>query len=236
MYFYYIRHADPIYNPDSITPHGEKQAELLSERLVEAKIDEVYASSSNRAVLTAKPTADKLGLKTTVFDWAREDKAAEDFGVDDDGKWTWCFFCRDLMDKFNKSEVVALNGKWYEHEYFKDYSFKRGIERINRETDAFFEKLGYVHDRENRRYKAENPTDKRIAFFAHGGFAMAFLSSILDIPYNIFCLHFSQMSTTCVTVIKFDGDEDNVVPKIVEYGGYPHLYKGDLKPYHYLEI
>lgn len=33
MLFFYIRHGDPIYNPDSLTPLGRRQAEALGKRL-----------------------------------------------------------------------------------------------------------------------------------------------------------------------------------------------------------
>lgn len=33
MLFYYIRHGDPIYDPDSLTPLGKRQAEALGKRL-----------------------------------------------------------------------------------------------------------------------------------------------------------------------------------------------------------
>lgn len=33
MILYYIRHADPIYDPDSLTPLGIRQAEALAKRL-----------------------------------------------------------------------------------------------------------------------------------------------------------------------------------------------------------
>ena len=33
MILYYIRHGDPIYNPDSLTPLGERQAEAIGHRL-----------------------------------------------------------------------------------------------------------------------------------------------------------------------------------------------------------
>ena len=55
MLFFYIRHGDPIYNPDSLTPLGERQAEAVGKRLALFGIDEIYASTSNRAQLTAKP-------------------------------------------------------------------------------------------------------------------------------------------------------------------------------------
>ena len=54
MLFFYVRHGDPIYNPDSLTPLGERQAEAVSKRLAMYGIDKIYSSTSNRAYLTAK--------------------------------------------------------------------------------------------------------------------------------------------------------------------------------------
>ena len=60
MLFFYIRHGDPIYQPDSLTPLGEYQAEAVKSRLGQFGLDKIYASSSNRAILTATPTAKML--------------------------------------------------------------------------------------------------------------------------------------------------------------------------------
>lgn len=54
MLFLYLRHGDPIYEPDSLTEEGHRQAEALSKRLCKYGLDKVYASTSNRAQLTAK--------------------------------------------------------------------------------------------------------------------------------------------------------------------------------------
>ena len=58
MIFYYVRHGDPIYNPDSLTPLGERQAEAVAKRLCLFGVNKIYASTSNRAILTGKPTCD----------------------------------------------------------------------------------------------------------------------------------------------------------------------------------
>ena len=232
MLFYFIRHAEPIYDPDSITERGKLQAEALSERLYEEKIDRVFSSSSTRALMTAEPTCKKLGLSVTAFDWAREDKAGGEFGLVREGKWNWLFCDRQTLADFNSDEVRLLGDKWYEHKKFDDLpNLRSGIQRIAAETDAFFSSLGYVHDRNAHIYRVENPTDEKIAFFAHGGFGMAFLSSFLDIPYNIYSLHFEHHTTTGMTIISFNEVCGTAVPKIVEYCNDSHLYKAGLKPY-----
>ena len=236
MIFYYIRHADPIYNPDSITEHGKAQADALAYKLCKMKINKIFTSSSNRAIMTAEPTCKKLHLEHTVLDWASEDKAATEFCITVDGKLRWCFMDQSILEHFNSAEVRGLGDKWYNHQCFNEYCFKYGIKRINNETDKFFAELGYEHDRENHTYNAKKPNEDRIAFFAHGGFGMAFLSSILDIPYSSFCLHFEQLGTSCITVINFTDNQGIVLPKILEYCDNSHLFKSELPPYHHVDF
>ena len=60
MIFYYIRHGDPIYDPDSLTPLGRRQAEAAGKRLSVFGVDKIYASSSTRAIQTSQPTCEML--------------------------------------------------------------------------------------------------------------------------------------------------------------------------------
>ena len=56
-----VRHADPDYSIDSLTPTGWKEAELLSERLVKTPADAYYVSPLGRAKDTASLTLQKMG-------------------------------------------------------------------------------------------------------------------------------------------------------------------------------
>ena len=68
MILFYIRHGDPIYHPDMLTPLGEQQAAAVARRLALFGIDEVYSSTSNRAMQTAKHTCELLGLPMQTLD------------------------------------------------------------------------------------------------------------------------------------------------------------------------
>lgn len=222
MKLIYVRHAEPTYNPDALTELGKKQASLLAKRLEDVHIDKIYCSSHNRALETASTVATNHNLEIIKLDWAREDKTMDDFGLSIDGHWSWCFYFKEIMDMFNRSDVIALGSKWYNHELFKDYNFKRGVLRINKETDNFFKDLGFIHDRANKCFYKEKENDDIILFVAHGGFGMAFLSSILDIPYNIFAKR-GQVDLCSITEIDFSGDENIVKPIIVNYSDTTHL-------------
>ena len=60
MLFFYIRHGDPIYTPDQLTPLGQRQADAVGKRLAMFGVDRIYSSTSMRAQQTAQPTCDLL--------------------------------------------------------------------------------------------------------------------------------------------------------------------------------
>lgn len=228
MIFYYVRHGDPIYDPDSLTELGHKQADALSKRFSLYGLDEIYSSTSIRAQQTAEPTCKLLNKEKTLLDWTHEARAWEDFYVKNpNGKNSWAFHSTKVMNQFNERSVKALGDKWYEHPYFEDTNFKHGVERINRETDAFMLSLGFEHNREKGCYKLVKPSDKRIALFAHEGFGKVFLSSLLDIPYPMICSHF-ELGHSGVTVIAFYEHEGEIYPKVFQWSNDSHLYKEEI--------
>ena len=120
-----------------------------------------------------------------------------------------------------------MQDKWYEHPYFKDRNFKKGIERVYNESDNFFKTLGYEHVRNTGTYKVIEPNNDRVALFAHGGFGIAFLSCMLDIPYPMFSTHF-DFSPSTMTVIEFKEEDGYAMPKILTLSSDSHLYREGL--------
>ena len=230
MLFFYIRHGDPTYNPDALTPIGERQAEAIGRRLARFGLDKIYASSSNRAQQTARPAAELTRKEIVTLDWCKEGHAWTEMAVDTGegtGKKKWCFSIESIRRKFSSPEVLALGDKWYEAPGFPENRFREGVERVNRETDALLLSLGYRHDRENRCYVAENPNDERVALFAHQGFGTLFFSALLDVPYPLFAARFDQ-SCSGMTVIEFQDDDGIAIPRMLELSCDAHLYAADL--------
>lgn len=225
MIFYYIRHGDPIYNPDGLTPLGYEQADALKYRLCANGFNKIYASSSNRAILTAKPTADLLKKEIETLDWCNEKYAYDELGMrNDEGYYTWCFNHLHIKKLFLSEEVRLLGENWYDHKAFEGTKLKEGMLRIRNNADEFMLSLGYRNNRQEGYYIAENPNNDRVALFAHEGFGIAFLSSILNIPYPIFSTHFA-MCHTGVTVVEFRDEGGFVFPKVLTYSNEAHLYE-----------
>ena len=227
MLLFYIRHGEPLYNPDSLTPMGLRQAESVGRRLAQYGVDKVFASASTRAIQTATPTAEMLKKEVVPLEWAHESLVWADLTVEkENGGRGWAFYDPEMRMKFNSDAVRALGDRWYTHPDFADTRFGEGIERVGREADAFLASLGYEHDRQTHSYRAVSPNDDRVAFFAHHGFGLAFLSWVLDIPYPQFATHF-DIGFTGMTVIEFAGKE-NVMPTVLELSCDGHLFRDGL--------
>ena len=72
MKLLFIRHGDPDYEKDSLTEKGWHEAELLSQRMAETKVDAFYVSPLGRARDTASLTLKKLGREAEEKPWLRE--------------------------------------------------------------------------------------------------------------------------------------------------------------------
>ena len=67
-----IRHGDPDYEHDGLTPAGRREAELLVPRMAGETITAFFVSTMGRARATARPTLEALGRTAEACDWLRE--------------------------------------------------------------------------------------------------------------------------------------------------------------------
>ena len=228
MIFFLVRHGDPIYRPDSLTELGHKQAAALVERFQRYGLDAIYSSTSIRAQMTAQPTADAMRMEIQLCPWAHENLVLEDMCVyNAEGKRLWAFGQQYIKEQFNRPDVLALGEKWYTHPLFAETRFGAGEERIDREVDAFFLSLGLRHDRENNCFEKVGETMDRVALFAHQGFGLSFLSSVLGIPYPLVATHMN-ISHSSVTVIHFDENYPKIFARVLQLANDSHLFHNDL--------
>ncbi len=228
MLLYYIRHGDPIYNPDSLTPLGERQAEAIARRLTIYGLDQIYVSPSNRARLTAKATCEILKLEPTVLPFVDEALIFRDYAVTTENNGhAWGFHHPATRALINTPEVRGLGDDWYTHPSLAHTRYSIGVPLMQTSVDEFLLAQGYRHDRMAHHYIPEAPHERRVAIFAHQGAGLAFLSALLDIPYNVYCLH-HDIGLTGMTVVNFAVVGGVVVPQILQHSGDGHLYHESL--------
>ena len=190
-----------------LTPLGRQQADAVAKRLALYGVDEIYSSSSNRAIETAMPTCELMGKPLTELDWMHEKYVVDAFmlPIKEGGRNTWLWAHADYAELLCSREVREMGDRWHEHSAFKDMNFHGYYEDFKNKVDEWLATFGYKHDRKKGMYKviADNTKEKRIALFAHEGVSKIFMSELLDIPYPYYVEHF-EMKHSGMTVIYFD--------------------------------
>lgn len=209
MLLYFIRHGDPDYSTDSLTPLGRRQAEAVAHRLAVCGVDKIYASPLGRAQQTAEPTAEMLRLPVNTEDWTSESTAWKEFTtVFPDGKRRW-IFALPVTDILTDETVNLTWDNWLDAPFLRDCAApKEGFERIKEASDEFFARHGY--EREGRFYRVTKSSDERIAIFAHGGFGTVWLSILLGIPPHFVFPTFS-IPHCGMSIFEFGGRDGDLI-------------------------
>lgn len=228
MILFFVRHGDPCYDPDSLTPLGLRQAEAIGRRLSARGLDRIFASPMKRARQTAQPAAEMLDKEIEILDFASEVHAWNELTlVHEDGRRVWACSDRETQKLFAASDVRDLGMKWYTHPAFENTTFQMGMERVQRESDQWLASLGYVRTEREGIYTEVRKNDEKIALFAHAGFGSAFFSCILGIPYPVYSQMF-DLSHSCMTVVEFKGKDGLVIPSVITLSNDAHLYEARL--------
>ena len=208
-----IRHADPDYANDSITPAGHLEARALADRLQVEPPDRIFCSPLGRARQTMQYTADRLHLTADLQEWMRELSGMR-FQLppwDDLAAW-------DVPGELFHTDRIT--------EAFAGLDFAAKIQAVNQGSDQFLAQLGYV--RQGGRYQCVRPHQDRIAVFCHNGLGLTWLAHLLQLPLVAVWTSF-WLAPTSVTTILFDQrSPDWAVPRCLAVGDTAHLHKAGL--------
>ena len=141
-----IRHGDPDYEHDSLTPKGWKEAEYLSERISKMDIAAFYVSPLGRAKATASLTLKKMNRTATECPWLREfAPTIQRPDVTDRRMISWDWLPQD----WTKEEEFYRRDLWYTQENMKEGKVKEEYDWVTSSFDQLLAKHGYVRHGEN---------------------------------------------------------------------------------------
>ena len=234
-----IRHGEPDYEHDTLTPKGHIEAELLAEYLVGKRIDEIYVSPLGRAQATAAHTLEKLGRTAETLPWLREfhgkvriweDPALEaamprEFPEDTyTPRIAW-----DILPAYLAARPNYFHPeKWRDTEVCAHGDMCEKYDRKVEKLDEFLAAHGYVRD--GGLYRAEQGNDKVIAFFCHFAVECVFLSHLTNIsPFALW--HGFVSLPTGVTVVNTEERRKGIVNfRCERFGDLSHLAVGNHEP------
>lgn len=224
MLLYIIRHGDPIYETDTLTPRGFLQAEAVGKRMYDAKIDRIFSSPMGRAKDTAEPACRLLGLEKQIEPWAHEigDERLTPFP---DGKLKSITALQNTYYRENGNIDLPYD-KSFECTGICESNMKSAVEYIEKNGNDFLKRLGYKE--ENGVYRILQPNEEKVALFCHAAFARAWISVLLHIPLHIMWSSF-EYTHTGVTVIEFENNPDGfTAPRCLCYSDMSHLHRENL--------
>ena len=213
-----IRHGEPDYSIDSLTPKGWREAELLADRLCRLDIQDIYLSPLGRAQDTAKETLRRMGRTGETLPWLAEFRGT--FIDPETGRRRHAW---DLKPQYwTKHKELYDPERWVENE---TYSSGNSAE-IYRETadglDALLGRYGYRRD--GVLYRTDKNTDATIALFCHFAVAMNMLAHLTGMAMVPLQHAFLMPPSSVMTLITEERAPGEVFFRCWGLGDTSHLY------------
>ena len=219
-----IRHAEPDYSVDSLTPRGRVEAELLSRRMIRYDIRDFYVSPLGRARDTAEYTLSKLGRTAEVLPWLAEFR-----GRCTDPETGTLHLPWDFPPRFWSSLPGAYDiARWADASLFRDTDVSTVWQETVAGTKELLARYGFRKD--GPVWLGDANSRDTIALFCHFGVEMVMLSHILQIsPMPLW--HGFAASPSSVTVLySEERREGTAIFRIRQFGDLSHLYMHGEEP------
>ncbi len=217
-----IRHGDPDYSIDGLTEKGKREAELLSARLEKEGITKIYCSPLGRAQLTAKPTAEKIGMEIVTCDWLREFEAR----LPNVKGAPW-----NMPPRIWANDEMSLDvSRWRESPIWKGTDIIPYYDNVCSQFDKTLENHGLYRD--GLVYRIDDTVkenDGAIAFFCHHGLGTSLLAHLtgVPLPHMWHTVFLTPTSVTTALLEMHEPETDRAIARLVSISDTSHLYAGD---------
>lgn len=213
-----IRHAEPDYSIDSLTPKGWKEAELLSQRLVKVPVCDFFVSPLGRAKDTASLTLKKVNRTAETLPWLHEFRGT----VPDPETGEHRYIAWDLKPRIWSAYPSIMDFRtWADAPVFD----RTNVREIWKETtDGVDELLGrYGFRKDGPVWLGESNEPFAIALFCHFGISMAILAYLTDMSPMVLWQRVLCMPSSVSEVVTEERIKGEVSFRITKLGDLTHL-------------
>jgi len=204
-----IRHGDPDYANDTLTPTGHEEAKRLADSLTDKPIDAIFQSPNGRARHTCDYTAKIKGIEPVTLNWLRE------VGI-----------MRGKLYLWNAPGPLFLSDPelpTYENCLEPDGAMPEGKTQFDLVSKGFDEVMAaYGYIKEGHLYKIESASDETLAFFCHHGVIATLLSYLIHWSLPMLFVH-SIVYPTGLTLLKMMEHDGFAHPKMITFNSLAHL-------------
>lgn len=225
MRLIFVRHADPSYENDSLTPVGWEEAALLRPRIQALDIKDCYCSPLGRARDTARTALEGSGIEPVICEWMREFYAP----VKRPNNEHHSSICWDWLPKdWTGCEEFFDYEHWTDNPRFAEGKVEEEYRRVTGELDRLIAEHGYV--REGRMYRAVKPNNDTLVFFCHYGVTCVFLSRLLNVSPMVLWHGICMAPASLTTVITEERRAGEVYFRASAIGDTSHIYAAGREP------
>ena len=220
-----IRHADPDYEHNTLTPQGFKEAEALGNAYRDYDFDEAYCSPLNRAKYTAEAFMKYHPEKGfTVKHWLAEFDALIRVPYAEGESLSWDF----LPAEFVKEEAFFSGDKYLDSSWLKNDALQRRYREATEGLDAILEHHGYR--RNGRNYEVIESNTRTVLLFCHFGMMSVLMSHLLHIPYVLLAQQFECQPTGVTTIVTEERQRGIAQFRCLRFSDISHLTASGLQP------
>lgn len=219
-----VRHGDPDYSIDSLTPTGWKEAQLLSERISKLDVKAFYVSPLGRAKDTASLTLKRMGRTAETMPWLREFPPQIKKPSDTAPGICWDWLPQDwaIEPRFYDRE------NWLDVPAFAHTDVRQVYQQVCNSLDELLACHGYV--RQGNLYRAQQPSEDTIVFFCHFGLECVLLSHLLGISPMVLWHGTCAAPSSVTTLVTEERREGIASFRMSSFGDISHLYAADQEP------
>ncbi len=221
-----VRHGDPNYVTDSLTPKGKREAELLAKRIAKTDITAFYCSPLGRAQETLKIASGKTEKEYETLDWLQEFTGRIDDPVTKEKRIPW-----DLMPAMWTKDAKIYSGTdWFNSKVMSDgnANVKQKYDEVIAGLDRLIEKYGYKRD--GAFYKVVRENSDTIALFCHFGLESVLLSHLLNISPVLVWHGFVAVPTSVTTLVTEEREQGTAYFRCSSFGDISHLWAENEEP------
>ena len=219
-----VRHGDPNYEIDSLTPVGWQEAELLADRMEKLDVKAFYVSPLGRAKDTAAATLKRKGMQAQVMPWLQEfpAKVLKPNTKTANIAWDW------LPQDWTQEPRFYDKDKWLEVPVFRDSNTPQLYKKVCDGLDALLASHGYV--RNGNTYRVAERNEDTIVLVCHFGLESVLLSHLLNVSPMPLWHGTCATPSSVTTLITEERREGIALFRMCGFGDTSHLYAGGREP------
>lgn len=211
MRIIFVRHAEPDYEHNTLTPRGFQEAELLSNRIPHWNVDRFYSSPLERAKLTAEPSLRKMGRTAEILDWMHEFSYAVIDPTTGKKQVPW-----DFMPQYWTAQPQFFDkDDFYRHPLLQsNEDYEKAVLALRKGLDGILAEYGY-HRKDGYYLAEEEKTrgddDKTIVIFAHLGANLEAVGYLLNIS-PVVLQHAVYLAPTSLCILNTEKRQAGSIP------------------------